>query len=229
MPTNLREIQSVSEILSERVDAGEVDKLYRFRDWQRKVYVTHYGATRVDFYRYLWFLRFGRPECWYTQPSDASIASMMKGSEDLAAVLLTPHIEATPSALNCPRICVTKAISSPMGPDCQLTDALLACKVADASNMEGDLRYISVVQASKKSLEHPGSSPYGCLPNSEDSQALVGASVFELVTTGSQESAAAQAFYDAGTNGWSTVFTCAFWDGDLGKQGVANLGTRTTR
>lgn len=37
----------------------------------------------------------------------------------------------------------------------------------------------------------------------------IGCPVYKVVRTGSRRAAAAQAFFDAGAHGWSTVFVCA--------------------
>ena len=39
--------------------------------------------------------------------------------------------------------------------------------------------------------------------------AAPGTPIYKVVKSGSRDAAATQAFYDAGANGWSTLFTCA--------------------
>lgn len=57
-----------------------------------------------------------------------------------------------------------------------------------------ELMYLSVLQAFQRDIFNPAS---------------VGTPLYKVVRTGSRQAAAAQAFYDAGAMGWSTVFVCA--------------------
>lgn len=57
-----------------------------------------------------------------------------------------------------------------------------------------ELKYLSVLQAFQHDIFNPAS---------------VGTPLYKVVCTGSRQAAAAQAFYDAGAMGWSTVFVCA--------------------
>ncbi|KAJ9620467.1 hypothetical protein H2203_007673 [Taxawa tesnikishii (nom. ined.)] len=81
---------------------------------------------------------------------------------------------------------------------------------------ERALTYYSVVQS------YQGHAPYRgdvfVVPAPGDDKGIeAGLPIYKVVRTGSRQAAAAQAFYDAGANGWSTVFVCAVREGqDVG-------------
>jgi hypothetical protein len=103
-------------------------------------------------------------------------------------------------------------------------------ETAQPVNTSRTLRYLSVVQAvhgnnktATRGYTHGCISPYDAKSGDGD------VPMFKLVVSGSQQSALAQAFYHAGADGWSTVFTCVVVDQGLVGHGAKDLGPESIR
>ena len=205
--------------------------------FRRKVYVSYHDPTSVDFKQYIVLLKYAQTDCWYTFPNqnivqsikEREIIARLQGAEpNLQRILehmpLVDNSRAShfsnSTSIEITRVNAGRAlrINDDM-PKCSCkqrprtlcktspcTRQTCECRHARPSYPCEDcraakrlprtdapgMRYLSVVQAYRD-----GYSPGTGVP------------IYKVVETGSRTAAAAQAFFDAGAHGWSTVFVCA--------------------
>lgn len=197
----------------------------------RRVYVSFHDATSVDLKQYLVLLKYAQPDQWYKLPdsttlttiADMADAAHLKGRpldrQKIHEALSTPNKDLPARNNNNSldqgtRINAGRAlrIADDIEPDCNCrqrvqpsterrhqiynsvqypcADCKDGQKLPRAENTE--MMYLSVVQTYQEN--------YNC---------GIGCPIYKVVRTGSRRAAAAQAFFDAGAHGWSTVFVCA--------------------
>jgi len=218
------EISSATAILP-RTGASDslVDKSCYLSPWKRNTYITYCATTPVDFRRYLWLLKCGQPERWYQEPPETLKKALVDNRDTTASYILSPFNEAIPCALECPRICVTRALAPAPGAGAQHAG------LTSTSNEPANLCYLSVVQAPHRHREFSMSTARRSYDSFDGSSTHVATPIFKLVINGSHNSALTQAFYDAGAHGWSTVFTCMVLDRGFTENGAAGLSPESLR
>lgn len=215
-------------------ESFEEDLLAVIEPYDRKVYVSYHDFTSVDFNQYLFLLQYAQPDHWYFLPSPETASAVREISShnqiisDLVAQkiakIMAPLHHANPQTCKFPRINTGRALRTrdDMSPGCKCEQRL------EPSPVE------PVACSSTRCEAKLGGSHYPCsscvssarLPRSEITQLVylsvvqsfqsgagfdpdAGRPIYKVVKTGSRQAAAAQAFFDAGASGWSTVFACA--------------------
>ncbi|KAF2237016.1 hypothetical protein EV356DRAFT_512289 [Viridothelium virens] len=191
----------------------------------RRAYVNSMSFSVVDLKKYFWLLKLAEPEAWYPWPSKQTLAQMTAlGNAGLSATVydgLQPISAYQPKALSVPRVCLGQPLLetavSKIGCICiggsKNGDHCYACDRIRKTNPKNlDLQFYSVQQSEEvlpiyNRLQDPRDVESHTLP------------IYRVVVTGSLDAAAAQAFCDAGANGWSTLFTCAIAENNGEKLG----------
>ena len=178
----------------------------------RRAYVNSITFSPVDMKKYFWLIQFAEPETWYLWPSKQLMTQMTAlGESGLSSKINEQFapIANNPKALSVPRIC--------LGPSL-LEKA--ACNIDGLSDDDlSDEEYYPRSRARRSILPKPGLRYYSVQQSEEAAPYFNRAQehkdaenhtlpIYRVVVHGSWDAATAQAFYDAGANGWSTIFTC---------------------
>lgn len=179
--------------------------------FNRRVYVNSIKFSATELKKYFWLLKLAEPEIWYPWPSKQTLAQMSALGEAGLSSTIYPGfapIANQPKALSVPRICLGQSLLdtavSDIECDCvdEKDDKCWTCDgIRKPSVRKPDMRFYSVQQSEEvlpiyNRLQDPRDVESHTLP------------IYRVVATGSWDAAAAQAYYDAGANGWSTLFTC---------------------
>ncbi|GES65989.1 hypothetical protein ATEIFO6365_0012038000 [Aspergillus terreus] len=175
------------------------DRFVTLVQFINEAYITSHPATPTDFRHWFPLLASARTECWYAFVSDEARphpadCSLQRPPEPALRV----QSDARPVGLFMPWVA---------------TGAALQACLPDVSG-HPPLIYLSVQQAL---MGRPRERPrYGRDLSPMPEMAVVGPTpgqpIYRVVRTGSRDAAAAEAFYHAGANRWSTVFTCVVKD-----------------
>ncbi|KAL4950626.1 hypothetical protein BDW69DRAFT_171736 [Aspergillus filifer] len=205
------------------------DRYILLTPFMRETYITTHPATNLDFSTWLPLLALGVPETWYAFGiSEQSI--QMSSKQPLLAprgVSLLPQKEPRPVGLRVPRIVAGAALLPPLSGLSTVKKDLFddipgPVKDEDGTainppSTEKNLIYLSIQSTiSGVGTHRPDRFTYSSpdrsgLPDLAGSS-TTGQNIYRVVKTGSREEAAAQAFYAAGGNRWSTPFTCVVVD-----------------
>ncbi|KAL4962224.1 uncharacterized protein BDV14DRAFT_110902 [Aspergillus stella-maris] len=206
-------------------DAVETrDRYILLTPFMRETYITSHPASKYDFSTWLPLLALGVPETWYAfgvseQPIQLSTKQPLLAPQNVS---LLPQKEAGPVGLRVPRIVAGAALLPPPPTPIPVNkdpfdDNDTPVKNEDGSKPRRDLVYLSIQSTISGTGTHrldrySYSSPdRNGLPDLAGSS-ITGQNIYRVVRAGSREEAAAQAFYVAGGNKWSTLFTCAVID-----------------
>ncbi|KAI9692896.1 MAG: hypothetical protein M1822_004890 [Bathelium mastoideum] len=180
--------------------------------FNRRAYVNSIAFSAVDLKKYFWLIKLAEPETWYQWPSKQTLDQLMALSEAGLSSTIYEHNDTDyPKALSVPRICLGRSLleaaesdyNGNSDDDVSDDDSYYAHRRARRpSPTKFGMRFYSVQQSEevlpiKERLQDPRDVENHTLP------------IYRVVVTGSSDAAVAQAFYDAGANGWSTLFTCA--------------------
>ena len=177
-----------------------------FHPFNRRVYVNSISFSAIELKKYFWLLKLAEPELWYPWPSKQNVAQMT-ALGDAGCQAFAP-IDVQPKALSVPRICLGQSLLEAAGSDveCDCVDekddkCFICDGVRKPSITKPDLRFCSIQQSEEvlpiyNRLKDPRDVESHTMP------------IYRVVVTGSWDAANSQAFYDAGANGWSTLFTC---------------------
>lgn len=190
------------------------DRCVYLGPYDREAYITTHPATHYDFTQWLPLLALGAQETWYKSSTAKDKIVYTNQSLPLLAAPnpnLVPLSDPRPVGLRLARIAATAALRPSSSPP-------VPVKYEDGSKpVPPNLVYLSI-QASitgntnrrlNDRWDHPDRDvPDRNLPDLADNS-LAGQNIYRVIRCGSREEAAAQAFYYAGGNRWSTVFTCA--------------------
>lgn len=216
-PPRLPYVSSHHELFaSEDSQSGsqsQQDRCVYLVPYSREAYITTHPATQYDFTQWLPLLALGATETWYRFSTAKDKIVYTNQSLPLLAPPnpnLVPLSDPKPVGLRLARIAATAALRPPSPPS-------VPVKYEDGSKpAQPNLVYLSI-QASitgytnrfNDRWDHPDRDlPDRHLPDLADNS-LIGQNIYRVIRCGSREEAASRAFYDAGGNRWSTVFTCA--------------------
>ncbi|KAL4945296.1 hypothetical protein BDV06DRAFT_219409 [Aspergillus oleicola] len=213
------------------VEAGVQDRCVLLTPFMREAYITTHPATNLDFTTWLPLLALGAPETWYAF-GVAEAPIQMSARQPLLApqsVSLTPQKEPRPVGLRVPRISAGAALLPPAPSAPVKKDPFDTIPVpikneggtkpppAGSGSSSSELIYLSIQSTITGVGTHrPDRFSYSSpdrsgLPDVAGSS-ITGQSIYCVVRAGSREEAAAQAFYAAAGNRWSTLFTCVVLD-----------------
>ena len=180
----------------------------------RRAYLNSIAFSAVELKKYFWLLTVAEPELWHYWPNQQYMKEMVVVRD--AGLPLVPN-PGTTSALTVPRICLGKSLLEAAASDkcCTCLDERpdSRCNTCDRARnsllKNCNLRFYSVQQCEEIFRPYERKQDHGDVEY--HTQPL-----YRIVVTGSADAAAAQAFYDAGANGISTLFTCAMmeWVGE---------------
>ncbi|KAL4882379.1 hypothetical protein BJY04DRAFT_186967 [Aspergillus karnatakaensis] len=199
------------------------DKHVILDPYNRDAYITIHPASHFDFVSWLPLLALGVPETWYSFGVPETVITM-NAAQPLAAppqAVLKPLLDPRPVGLKIPRIAAGAALQPSSFPPVPAADAdVTAAEPASekptppsplVQDKDVNLIYLSIqTTISGLSTSRNGrwiSPDRNGLPELAGRN-TIGQSIYRVVRSGSREEAAAQAFYNAGGNRWSTVFTC---------------------
>lgn len=187
---------------------SQQDRCVYLVPYDREAYITTHPATHYDFTQWLPLLALGATETWYKFSTAKDKIVYTNQSLPLLAPPnpnLVPLADPRPVGLRLVRIAATAALRPPSSPP-------VPVKYEDGSKpTQPDLVYLSIqasITGNTTRLNDRWDHPDRNLPDLADNS-LVGQNIYRVIRCGSREEAAAQAFYYAGGNRWSTVFTCA--------------------
>lgn len=183
--------------------------MIRISPFKRNVLTTFHRAHIADFEEMKWILQHGTTEVWYQKPT----RSWLRHQETLEASgrdpeELLPLANARPVSLETPRVWVSSPFVSPTDDD--IYDCTAGHNVDDAFSG-------ACPTCTDEKCEALDATPlvyYVVLATCQASEPFIhgahfnGRQIYKLIRCGSRESAAAEAFYAAGVNGWSVVFSC---------------------
>jgi hypothetical protein len=167
--------------------------------------MTVHSANVADYKKYEWLMKFGSSDIWYEKPSK----SLLKDDRALEAKLLPLH-NARPVCLDRPKVWASAAMTTLK--DGNVFECVAKHRVDDGYADSGTCHQCT--EANSEALE---STPLiYCLVFStcQASDPFIhgahfnGRQIYKLFECGSREAAVAEAFYAAGVNGWSLVFSC---------------------
>ncbi|KAJ0417148.1 hypothetical protein BJY00DRAFT_316105 [Aspergillus carlsbadensis] len=190
--------------------AAPIDRIVLLTPFTRPAYITTHPASHYDFTRWLPLLALGVPETWYMFSNTDTLISTSLNQPHLAPATtsLKPLQDPRPVGLRLPRI----AANDPLHPP-HSTASLTPIKSDSGPLPPPDLIYFSIQSSiTGHTTNRSGrwvSPDRGMMPDLAGPGAgTTGATIYRVVRCGSREEAAAQAFYAAGGNRWSTLFTC---------------------
>ncbi|KAL2823494.1 hypothetical protein BDW59DRAFT_148684 [Aspergillus cavernicola] len=178
--------------------------------FNREAYITTHPASPFDFTYWLPLLSLGTPETWYafSTPEATISTSLYQHLVAPPAATLRPQLDPRPVGLRFPRISASPALQPSRDP------IIIPATIKTESGIieqPVSLIYLSIQQSiSGHSTQRGGrwvSPDRSGLPDVAG-RSITGQNIYRVVRTGSREEAASQAFYNAGGNRWSTVFTC---------------------
>ncbi|KAF2763078.1 hypothetical protein EJ05DRAFT_506716 [Pseudovirgaria hyperparasitica] len=192
------------------------DKLVR-TIFNKRIYTTFHHAGSYDFAKHSSLLRAAETEVWYRWPAasdESHILSLCKRGELASATeYLSTEVEGrsiSPLNASIPRVWASHVFTAPLDDDVytcvtrmghlarNYSGACTTCTHTVAKKLENtSLVYIVVLSSYMDPA--PGFSARGPSPTEK---------VFKVLSFGSRESAAAEAFYASGVQGWDVVFSC---------------------
>jgi hypothetical protein len=201
----------------------EADRIVSIPAFSRTIYVPCHGATPSDLEIYLWLLKFGGPEQWYERPEASKLKQMsILDASGCAPDDLKALDNPKPTSRQVPQIWISAALRTPTDDDifnCMAghstdRDFAGACHQCTDEKCEAlektSLVYILILSTFQmKDYDYPGKE--GGTGN--------GKNIYKMVRCGRREAAAAVAFYNAGVNGWSVVFSCVMVEGETELRG----------
>ncbi|KAL4893148.1 hypothetical protein BDV59DRAFT_202125 [Aspergillus ambiguus] len=175
------------------------DQFVWLSPFRREAYVTAHAATDIDFRQWFPLLCTAATDSWYSfKPADIHSGGGIHALHILSSSSFARQPNARPLGLRIPQVSASAALQPRMS------------KLAEE---EPSLVYLSVRQA----INGPRRRGRYYSPGPENLPEMAGdvetgQSIYQVVRSGSREEAASQAFYHAGANRWSTIFTCVVKD-----------------
>jgi hypothetical protein len=183
------------------------------QDGSRYVLLTLHGAQVADFEAYQWLLQHGSLDSWYAKPNKAILRRLVKLQSCGSEVLKEEADEIRLGAFDTPMVWAAAPLTTPTDDDIfdcsaghsshnDYTGACHKCTDERTEAIESTpLVYYLVIKAQRDGFSSgPGK--------------ITSKPLYTLVTCGSREAAAVQAFYTAGVNGHSVVFSCVLRVGE---------------
>ncbi|OCL02216.1 hypothetical protein AOQ84DRAFT_357494 [Glonium stellatum] len=218
--SHLQLIPAVKASATKTQENVALDRSVRIVPFNCKAYVTTHAATPVDFRHWLPLLASAIPERWYKFADAKSLnllADLLAGAPAVTLQnMLQPIENARAISLGMPAITASAALR--IEPEGQEEDI--------------PLLYLSVQQAvvGQDHYDHNEwyDRPRRQTPDMAKEGSATGTPIYRVVKCGSRQAAASRAFYTAGANGWSTIFTCVVMDktDDEGMPSAARLFQR---
>ncbi|KAK4984710.1 hypothetical protein LTR66_008405 [Elasticomyces elasticus] len=215
-------IRIYSDDSDEDSEDFETDAVVLLKPFNQKAYTTRFEASSIDFKQYEWLIKYAQPGRWYSWIGAEDLAQLSKWERNPACHemlpvtrFVTPLERVKPTRLEVPRIDIGRALSTSTVPHdgCLCGEWRKKHDGKDCADYAGDksLTYYSVLESKHgtPSSHHERPLPmYEWVNENRPRDVTVGAPIFKVVKSSSRKAAAAQAFYDAGANSWSTVFVC---------------------
>jgi hypothetical protein len=185
------------------------DKSVLLQPFNRRAYLTNVTFTGEDFYRYAWILSQSE-ERWYNMPTASILAEMRRYGLKKRSSVKNPR----PARMDNPIIVAGSVLSldeymeETVEKSCWGDCGLL--HPDDTAGEHGKKKWACERCHEKRvQLHRDVGWVYLSVVRTDSSKESLGMGMFMLRRNGSQEQAAAMAFYDAAFMGWSTVFCCA--------------------
>ncbi|KAK5009256.1 hypothetical protein LTR28_001936 [Elasticomyces elasticus] len=231
-------IRIYSDDSDEDAEDFETDAVVLLKPFNQKAYTTRFEASSIDFKQYEWLIKYAQPGRWYSWIGAEDLAQLSKWERNPACHemlpvtrFVTPLERVKPTRLEVPRIDIGRALSTSTVPHdgCLCGEWRKKHDGKDCADYAGDksLTYYSVLESKHgaPSSHHERPLPmYEWVNENRPRDVSSGEPIFKVVKSSSRKAAAAQAFYDAGANGWSTVFVCVL----PGVDPMANVDTEFT-
>ncbi|KAF2125085.1 hypothetical protein P153DRAFT_120294 [Dothidotthia symphoricarpi CBS 119687] len=193
----------------------DISRVIRITTSRRNVFMTLHRAKATDLRGFRWLIQYGSTEFWYEKPTRA----LLKHFHSLEASGcetqdLLPLFNARPIGLETPRVWASAALTTPTDDD---VETCTAGHAADARISESCQQ---CVNDRAEALDNTSLVYCLVLSTCQASDPYVhgahfnGRQIYKLVKCGSREAAVAEAFYAAGVNGWSVVFSCVMRFGE---------------
>lgn len=190
-------------------------RLVRIGPFRRDVFVSQHRAYQADFEMLSWILRYGSTDFWYEKPSRPYLKNIT-GPEGLLHIM-----NARPVSLETPKVWAARALLTPTDDD------IFDCSPGHMDNSTVSACHQCTAEKSD-ALDNTPLVYYVVFSTCQASEPFIhgahfnGCQIYKLMKFGSREAAAAEVFYSAGVNGWSTVFSCAMrldedFDSRIGK------------
>jgi hypothetical protein len=184
-------------------------RIVRFEPFKRNALVTYHNFQQADYQEYRWLLRHGSTEEWYEKPPQAFFKQMnaLEGSGHAPADL-SPVLDARPVSLETPKLCASKALTTPTDDDVydcmagHTIDGGYAGTCHQCSEQKSEALEATDLEYRLITTTCQASNPFihGAHFN--------GRQIYKMTRHGSREAAIAEAFYAVGVNGWNVVFSC---------------------
>jgi hypothetical protein len=187
----------------------ETSRIVHIVPFKRNVFITQHAPQTADLEEYKWLLKYANTELWYEKPH-RSFFRQMKALEGISYELPDPLplFDARPVSLETPRLCASRALTTPTDDD------IYDC--TSGHTVEGGYASTCHQCSEQKSeaLEATDLVYYLVLTTYQASNPFIhgshfnGRQIYKMIKCGSREAAAAEAFYTTGVNGWNVAFSC---------------------
>ncbi|CAI6337449.1 unnamed protein product [Periconia digitata] len=198
----------------------DTGRMIRLMPYRREVFTAYHRCYVVDFEEYKWILQDGETEVWYTKPRRRTqLKDLVSRQPSInlwpnADNTLVPFENGRVSCLQNPRVWAAPSLTTPTDDD------IYDCTAGHTGSDEDMGACTQCTDDKSEALDRTplcynlvfatDSGQIGIYPSDGSS----GDKVFKLVKCGSREGAIAEAFYSAGANGWSLVFSCVMRAGE---------------
>ncbi|KAF1980136.1 hypothetical protein BU23DRAFT_594464, partial [Bimuria novae-zelandiae CBS 107.79] len=191
----------------------DTSRVIRIAPFKRNLLLTFHRAHIADFEELKWLLQHGSTDTWYTTPPRAWLRAQDTADAAGAADLPSRVEHARPVSLETPRVWASAALVTPTDDD--VYDCATGHTLANTGAAPFSGACPTCTDEKTEALEATPLTYYVVLATCQASEPFVhgahfnGTQIYKLVKCGSRDAAAAEAFYAAGVNGWSVVFSCA--------------------
>ncbi|KAH7064055.1 hypothetical protein BKA63DRAFT_428001, partial [Paraphoma chrysanthemicola] len=187
----------------------EHSRIIRIEPSKRNTLVTRHGHGAADYKENSWLLRKGDTDIWYGKPARSLLKQInaLEGS-GIDSTELSPMLDARPVSLEVPKLCVSKALTTPTDDDvydCSAGHTIDGgyagtchqCSEQKSDALEAtDLEYTLIITTCQASNPFIQGAHFN------------GRQIYKMTRHSSREAAVAEAFYASGVNGWNVVFSC---------------------
>ncbi|KAI5365616.1 hypothetical protein J4E82_011348 [Alternaria postmessia] len=171
----------------------------------RNASVSKHAASMADYKEFEWLLTHGTSGVWYEKPTNAYLRSV--GTPG-APQELTPLLDARPVSIETPKVWASKPTTT------SIDDRILECVAAHDINEGYAESCLECTIAKSEALKNTPLvyclvfGTYQARDPYIHASHFNGRQIYKLVKCGSREAVVAEAFYTAGIEGWSLVFSC---------------------
>lgn len=192
----------------------KTSRIVRIQPFKRSVFLTHHSAGVTDLGEFRWLIQYGSPGFWYEKPTQSQMKQLCTlEASDCESQELAPLSEPRPIGFEVPRVWASVVLTTPVDEDVEYCKAVNSvdessvacglCRGCRSRGIENTPLVYCLVLASFQARD-----PY------VNTAHFNGKQIYKLVKCGSREAAVAEAFYTAGSDGWSVVFSCVMRSGE---------------